>query len=89
VQLVQFAYPDEESLKLSQERWGDGPKAAWMDDLMLLDQENLEDDWLGARETAKAGEMSTPGWFDNIDELEEQYIRLRRQELDGGRDQKS
>lgn len=87
VQLVQFAYPDDESLKNSLERWEDGPKAAWPDDLVLADQENLENDWMRS-DTTKTGDTSISGWFDNIDELEEQYIRLRRQELDGGKDRK-
>jgi len=88
VQLVQFAYPDDDSLKVCVERWVDRPKAVWMDDLVLPDQENPETDWPGGS-TSNASETSNLGWFDNLDELEEQYIRLRRQEMDNGKDQKS
>jgi len=78
--MVQFAFPDDDSLKQSLSAWEGISKSHWSDDLVIPNADQNEANDVGpARD--RASDKSSQSWFDNIDELEEQYIRLRRKEI--------
>lgn len=83
VQLVQFAFPDDESLKSCLSRWPDLPHAQWPDDLNPPEDGEGNDASHGGDAVPPYGADGGPDYFENMDELEEQYIRLRRQEIAG------
>ena len=87
VQLVQFAFPDDASLQIATDRWKSASKAKWPEDLLLAEERLSTADLSNSLTVNRqATEKSAPSWFDNIDELEAQYVRLRRQEMAGQKD---